>query len=73
MGEAVDTIPSILNKCLFVSPNLLTDGRTDQSTDGRFHNYEFLLDILQVRKCSQQDKTSVPNKNLDVYELNRIF
>ena len=28
MGEAVDTIPSILNKCLFVSP----DGRTD---DGR--------------------------------------
>ena len=24
MGEAVDTIPSILNKCLFVSP----DGRT---------------------------------------------
>ena len=27
MGEAVDTIPSILNKCLFVS-RLQTDGRT---------------------------------------------
>ena len=25
MGEAVDTIPSILNKCLFVIPD---DGRT---------------------------------------------
>ena len=25
MGEAVDTIPSILNKCLFVSPDGLTD------------------------------------------------
>ena len=31
MGEAVDTIPSILNKCLFVSP----DGRTGARTDGR--------------------------------------
>ena len=29
MGEAVDTIPSILNKCLFVSP----DGRTHGPTD----------------------------------------
>ena len=29
MGEAVDTIPSILNKCLFVSP----DGRTNEETD----------------------------------------
>ena len=26
MGEAVDTIPSILNKCLFVSPDRRTDG-----------------------------------------------
>ena len=26
MGEAVDTIPSILNKCLFVSPDRQTDG-----------------------------------------------
>ena len=25
MGEAVDTIPSILNKCLFVSPDKRTD------------------------------------------------
>ena len=25
MGEAVDTIPSILNKCLFVSPDKQTD------------------------------------------------
>ena len=31
MGEAVDTIPSILNKCLFVSP----DGRTDRRTSGK--------------------------------------
>ena len=30
MGEAVDTIPSILNKCLFVSPDRRTDGRTDR-------------------------------------------
>ena len=29
MGETVDTIPSILNKCLFVSPDRQTDGRTD--------------------------------------------
>ena len=28
MGDAVDTIPSILNKCLFVSPDGRTDGRT---------------------------------------------
>ena len=30
MGKAVDTIASILNKCLFVSPN---DGRMDGRTD----------------------------------------
>ena len=29
MGEAVDTIPLILNKCLFVSPERREDGRTD--------------------------------------------
>ena len=29
MGEAVDTIPSILNKCLFVSPDRQKDGQTD--------------------------------------------
>ena len=29
MGEAVDTIPSILNKCLFVSPERRKDGRKD--------------------------------------------
>ena len=34
MGEAVDTIPSILNKCLFVSPDRRADGRTD---DGYLH------------------------------------
>ena len=27
MGKAVDTIPSILNKCLFVSPDRQTDAR----------------------------------------------
>ena len=27
MGEAVDTIPSIPNKCPFVSPDERTDGR----------------------------------------------
>ena len=32
MGEAVDTILSILNKCLFVSPEGRTDGRTDTQT-----------------------------------------
>ena len=34
MGEVLDTIPSILNKCLFVSP----DGRTDGWTDGQREN-----------------------------------
>ena len=34
MGEAVDTIPSILNKCLFVSPDRRTDGQTDGQTPG---------------------------------------
>ena len=29
MGQAVDTIPSILNKCLFVSP----DGRMDAEAE----------------------------------------
>ena len=29
MGEAVDTIPSILNKCLFVIPDIQTDGQAD--------------------------------------------
>ena len=29
MGETVDTIPSILNKCLFVSPDARTDGWMD--------------------------------------------
>ena len=29
MGEAVDTIPSILNKCLFVSPDGRTDGHSN--------------------------------------------
>ena len=29
MGEALDTIPSILNKCLFVSPDRRTNGRTN--------------------------------------------
>ena len=32
MGEAVDTIPSILNKCLFVSPDGQTDRQTDRQT-----------------------------------------
>ena len=41
IGEAVDTIPSILNKCIFVSP---TDGRTDVPT------FIFFLDILHVKK-----------------------
>ena len=27
MGEAVDSIPSIQNKCLFVSPDRRTDAR----------------------------------------------
>ena len=30
MGEAVDTIPSIPNKCLFVSPDRPTDRPTDK-------------------------------------------
>ena len=34
MGAAMDTIPSILNKCLFVSPDGQTHGRTDEQTDG---------------------------------------
>ena len=37
MGEAVDTIQSILNKCLFVSP-----GQTDRRTNGRTLERKFL-------------------------------
>ena len=35
MGEAVDSIPSILNKCLFVSPDRQTDRQTDAVLKGR--------------------------------------
>ena len=31
MGEAVHTIPSILNKCLFVSPDRRPDGRKGET------------------------------------------
>ena len=31
MGEAVDTIPSILNKCLFVSPDKRTYGQAESN------------------------------------------
>ena len=33
MGDAVDTIPSILNKCLFVSPDKPTDRHSDIHSD----------------------------------------
>ena len=46
MGEAVDTIPSILNKCLFVSPSVRPSVPT----------FIFLLDILHVRKVSNNTK-----------------
>ena len=39
MGEAVNAIPSILNKCLFVSPDRQTDGQTDRKTDARGKQY----------------------------------
>ena len=44
MGEAVDTIPSILNKCLFVSPDIRTDRRPGKNNmslnlEGGRHNY----------------------------------
>ena len=42
MGETVDTIPSILNKCLFVSPDGQTDIQTDRRTDGRTLERKFL-------------------------------
>ena len=48
MGEVVDTIPSvytipsILNKCLFVSPDRQTDGHVDGRTDGRTLECKFL-------------------------------
>ena len=39
MGKVVDSIPSILNKCLFVSPDgqmdTRMDGQTDRQTDGQ--------------------------------------
>ena len=40
MGEAVDTIPSILNKCLFVSPNRHTDRRA-----GKLVRFVYLVRI----------------------------
>ena len=61
MEEAVDTFPSILNKCLFVSP----DGRTDVPT------FIFFLDILHVKKYPIIQQ--VPNNTLYFYGLNRIF
>ena len=36
MGEAVDTIPSILNKCFFVSPDRRIDGRMDGRSNANF-------------------------------------
>ena len=42
MGEVVDTIPSILNKCLFVSSDGRTDGRTDSNS-----NYSAHLRVVQ--------------------------
>ena len=44
MGEAMDTIPSILNKCLFVSR---TDRRTDRQTQGGGGGGEYLSRPLQ--------------------------
>ena len=37
MGKAVDTIPSILNKCLFVCPDGQTDRQINRQTDGQTH------------------------------------
>ena len=42
MGEVVDTIPSIPNKCLFVSPDGQTDRQTDRQTEGRTLKRKFL-------------------------------
>ena len=58
MREAVDTIPSILNKCLFVSPEGRTDGRTDGRTESRK-----LCPSAFLRKGGGQLKNCLQNKN----------
>ena len=60
MGEAVDTIPSILNKCLFVSP----DGRTYL----RLYS-SWIFYMLEKYPIIQKE----PNNTLYFYGLNRIF
>ena len=41
MEEAVDTIPSILNKCLFVSPETRKDGWTDGQRENSIPTHKF--------------------------------
>ena len=40
MREAVDTIPSILNKCLFVSPDIRMDGQRENVIPAHKHSLQ---------------------------------
>ena len=64
MREVVDTIPSILNKCLFVSPDRRTDGRTYL----RLYS-SWIFYMLEKYPIIQKE----PNNTLYFYGLNRIF
>ena len=66
MGEAVDTIPSILNKCLFVSQDRQTDGRTYLRL---YSSWMFYM----LKKYQIIQQVHVPNNTLYFYGLNRIF
>ena len=55
MGETVDTIPSILNKCLFVSPDRQTDRRGKQYVSRPLQGGEINKLILQIVMEFQQE------------------
>ena len=67
MGEALDTIPSILNKCLFVSPDQRTNGRTDGQTVELL--YRTLLNAGAIIDRIEKNSISVKIKN---YHCNQL-
>ena len=52
MEEAVDTIPSILNKCLFVSPDGRTHGRTDARSSPMLYAHLVSLRLRLVNNAA---------------------
>ena len=62
MGKAVDTIPSILNKCLFVSPDRRTDGRR-RTTDGRRLNGYTISSPCEPKGSGELQTVYISNGN----------